>query len=117
MVITGNRAHDLQSPQWQAAAALVKAGGTLVVLMGLSHLREIIGQLVSDGCNPGTPAALISRGTYLIQDCRTGTLGDILNGTDTLKPPGIIVVGEVVALRNQIHWMDLAAKLYSDDAS
>src|SRR5437660_5464606 len=30
MVITGNRSHDLQSPQWQAAAALVKAGGTVV---------------------------------------------------------------------------------------
>jgi uroporphyrin-III C-methyltransferase len=117
MVITGNRAHDLQSPQWRAAATLVKAGGTLVVLMGLSHLSEIIAQLVSDGCNPGTPAALISRGTYLIQDCRTGTLADILNGTDTLKPPGIIVIGEVVALRNQIHWMDLAAKHYADDAS
>jgi siroheme synthase len=110
MVIAGNRSHDLQSPQWQAASALVKAGGTLVVLMGLSHLGAIVAQLLSTGCSPATPVGLISRGTYLIQDCRTGTLADILKGADTIKPPAIIVVGEVVSLRNEIQWMELAAK-------
>jgi uroporphyrin-III C-methyltransferase len=112
MVITGNRSHDLQSPQWQAACALVKAGGTLVVLMGLSHLDAIVGQLVSTGCSATTPVALISRGTYLIQDCRTGTLADISTAAGSIKPPAIIVVGEVVALRDEIHWMDLAAKMH-----
>ena len=110
MVIAGNRSQDLQSSQWQAASALVKAGGTVVILMGLSHLNAIVAQLLSTGCNPATPVALISRGTYLIQDCRTGTLADILNGTDTIKPPAIIVVGEVVSLRKDIQWMELAAK-------
>jgi uroporphyrin-III C-methyltransferase len=114
MVITGSRSHDLQSPQWQAASALVKAGGTVVVLMGLSNLSAIITQLLSSGCGAATPVALISRGTYLIQDCRTGTLGDILKGTETIKPPSIIVIGEVVSLRSQIHWVDLASKLYSE---
>src|SRR5438309_1818515 len=66
MVITGSRSHDLQSPQWQAAAALVKAGGTLVVLMGLSNLTAIVTELISAGCSPSIPVALISRGTYLI---------------------------------------------------
>src|SRR5881628_1864259 len=41
MVITGSRSHDLQSPEWLAAATLVKAGGTVVVLMGLSRLAAI----------------------------------------------------------------------------
>jgi uroporphyrin-III C-methyltransferase len=114
MVIAGSRSHDLQSPQWLAASALVKAGGTVVILMGLSRLREIVEQLLSDGCSRATPVALISRGTYLIQDCRTGTLGDIVTWLDTTKPPAIIIIGEVVTLRSQIHWMDLAAKFHSE---
>src|SRR5262249_53372018 len=41
MVVAGSKSHDLQSPEWLAATALVKAGGTVVVLMGLSQLRAI----------------------------------------------------------------------------
>jgi len=37
MVIAGSRSHDLESLEWQAASALVQAGGTVVVLMGLSR--------------------------------------------------------------------------------
>src|SRR5262245_6708549 len=73
MVITGSRSHDLQSPEWTAARALVKAGGTLIVLMGLSRLRAILDSLVSAGCSSTTPIAVISKGTYLVQDCRVGT--------------------------------------------
>lgn len=112
MVITGSRSHDVQSPQWQAAAALVKAGGTLVVLMGLSNLTAIVTELISAGCSASIPVALISRGTYLIQDCRTARLEDILHEADSVKPPAIIVIGEVVGLRNEIQWMDIAAKLH-----
>src|SRR5712691_2697638 len=50
MVITGSRSHDLESPQWLAAAALVKAGGTVVVMMGLSRLRAIAEHLVASEC-------------------------------------------------------------------
>lgn len=110
MVIAGSRSHDLGSPEWQAASALVKAGGTLVVLMGLSRLREIAERLVGSECSTTTPVALISKGTYLIQDCRVGNLADIADRARGLKAPAIIVIGEVVSLRNQIQWMDLAAK-------
>ena len=111
MVITGSRTHDLHSPEWLAASALVKAGGTVIVLMGLSRLGAIVAQLLSEGCDPTTPVALISRGTYLIQDCRTGTLADIEKEGEGLRPPAIIVIGAVVSLRNTIQWMELAEKL------
>jgi uroporphyrinogen III methyltransferase/synthase len=111
MVIAGSRSHDLGSPQWLAASALVKAGGTVIVLMGLSRLAAIVAQLLSNDCNPATPVALISRGTYLIQDCRTGTLADIMDEAEGLKPPAIIVLGEVVSLRNSIQWMELSEKI------
>ena len=87
---------------------LVKAGGTVIVLMGLSRLDAIVAQLLSNECDPKTPIALISRGTYLIQDCRTGTLSDITQEADVVRPPAIIVIGQVVSLREQIQWMELA---------
>ena len=111
MVIAGSRSHDLRSTQWLAASALVKAGGTVIVLMGLSRLGPIVAQLLSNGCDATTPVALISRGTYLIQDCRTGTLASIEKESEGLKPPAIIVIGEVVSLRNTIQWMELAEKI------
>ena len=53
---------------------------------------------------------LISRGTYLIQDCRTDTLAGIVEKAGGLKPPAIMVIGQVVTLRNTIQWMELAGK-------
>jgi uroporphyrin-III C-methyltransferase len=110
MVITGSRSHDLGSPEWLVAASLVKAGGTVIVLMGLSRLGEIADRLVGNECAGTTPVAVISKGTYLIQDCRVGTLYDIGNKARGMKAPAIIVIGEVVSLRNQIQWMELAGK-------
>jgi len=110
MVITGSRSHDLHSGEWQAAAALARAGGTLIVLMGLARLPAIAETLTAAGCSPDLPVAAISRGTYLIQDCRAGTLADIARHVTGLKGPATIIIGEVVALRNEIQWMELAAK-------
>jgi len=100
MVIAGSRSHDLESPQWQAASALVQAGGTVVVLMGLSRVRVIAETLLARKCPATTPVAVISRGTYLNQDCRVGTLTDIATRIEGVRPPAVIVMGEVVALRN-----------------
>ena len=96
MVIAGSRSHDLGSGEWLAASALVQAGGTVVVLMGLSRVRVIAETLMAQRCAATTPVAVISRGTYLIQDCRIGTLEDIDTRVDGMKPPAIIVMGEVV---------------------
>jgi uroporphyrinogen III methyltransferase/synthase len=111
MVIAGSRSHDLNSPEWLAARVLAKAGGTVVVLMGLSRLRAIVESLVDGECAATTPIAVISKGTYLVQDCRVGTLADITSRVDGMKAPAIIVIGDVVSLRNEIQWMELADKL------
>ena len=111
MVIAGSRSHDLSSAEWQAASALVQAGGTVVVLMGLARVRAIVESLVARTCSPATPVAIVSRGTYLIQDCRVGTLDDIAGRIDGVQSPAIMVIGDVVALRDRIQWMELATKL------
>jgi uroporphyrinogen III methyltransferase/synthase len=108
MVVAGSGSHDLDSPEWLAAAMLVKAGGTVVVLMGLSRLAAIAERFLANDCAAKIPVAVLSRGTYLNQDCRIGTLAGIKDDVEGLRPPAIIVIGEVVSLRNEIHWIELA---------
>ena len=114
MVIAGSRSHDLESPEWQSAAALARAGGTIIVLMGLARVQAIADRLVASGCPPTLPVAVISRGSYLIQDCRVGTLHDISSQVEGVRGPATIVIGEVVSLRNQVQWMELATKFYAE---
>ena len=111
MVIAGSRSHDLESPEWSAARALVKAGGTLIVLMGASRLRVIVESLISAGCSPTIPIAVISKGTYLVQDCRVGNLSDISKEISGLEAPATIVIGEVVALRSEMQWLEFAGRV------
>ncbi len=106
MVIAGSRSNDLESGQWVAARALIKSGGTVVVLMGLGRLQAIVESLLAGECAPSTPVALISRGTYLLQDCRTGTLAGITRHAAGMKPPAVMVIGEVVARRSEIAWIE-----------
>jgi siroheme synthase len=114
MVIAGSRSNDLASPEWQAAATLIQAGGTVIVLMGLSRVGAIAESLIGRGCDAATPAAVVSKGTYLIQDCRAGTLQDIAGRIDGVRSPGIVVIGQVVSLRDGIQWMELASKLEAE---
>jgi uroporphyrin-III C-methyltransferase len=114
MVIAGSRSHDLESPEWQTAAALACAGGTLIVLMGLARVEAIANRLVASGCSPDLPIAVIARGSYLIQDCRVGTLADISTRIKDVRSPATIVIGEVVSLRNRIQWMEFATKFYGE---
>jgi uroporphyrin-III C-methyltransferase len=74
---------------------------TLVILMGMTNLETIAGELIRHGRPGSTPACVITRGTYPQQKIITGTLENIAEEKDAagLKPPGIIVIGEVVKLR------------------
>ncbi|HSR13983.1 MAG TPA: uroporphyrinogen-III synthase, partial [Thermodesulfobacteriota bacterium] len=64
--------------------------------------------LVKNGRDPETPAALIRWGTVPEQVTVTGKLSDIADVAESarIKPPVIIVVGEVVALREKLNWFE-----------
>ena len=89
-------------------ARLATAVDTLVVLMGLSALPEIVTRLLAHGRPPATPVALLRWGTTDAQTTLTGTLGDIVARARAaaLEPPVVIVIGEVVGLRDALHWFD-----------
>jgi uroporphyrinogen III methyltransferase/synthase len=82
--------------------------GTLVFFMGMKNLRSIVDNLVSNGRSSDTPVALIQWGTRTDQRVVTGTLKDIVEKVNEAKlgPPAIIVVGEVVRLREKLNWYE-----------
>lgn len=119
-VITGHEACKAEpSVDWGRLATAVD---TLVVLMGLKNLPEIVAKLLAYGRSQETPAALIRWGTTDLQETITGTLGDIVEKTVTLRPPVVLVIGEVVSLREKLRWFEerslsteLGACIYRDE--
>lgn len=81
---------------------------TLIVLMGVGHLREIAERLIQHGRSPNTPISLIHWGTTPQQKTLQGTLADIAQKAESVnfRNPAAIVVGDVNALREQLGWFD-----------
>jgi len=89
-------------------SALARAGGTIVLYMGVKSLPRIASALEAGGMRADTPAAAIQWGTHAHQRTVTGTLSTIAGDIDraSLAAPVITVIGSVVSLRNQIGWFD-----------
>lgn len=89
-------------------AKLATGVDTLVFLMGVNNLAEIVPKLVEHGKPPGTPVAVIKDGTQPAQITVVGTLDNIVTKVqkEHLKPPAVIIVGEVVRLRKKLRWFD-----------
>jgi len=85
---------------------LAKLKGTLVFLMGLNNLSKICNELLKYGKSSDTPAAVISRGTSPEQKVVTGILATIEQLAGGLISPAIIVVGDVVNLREKLNWFE-----------
>jgi uroporphyrinogen III methyltransferase/synthase len=86
---------------WQA---LLQGIDTLVFLMGVHSLPLIVSSLIEAGCSPEKPIALIEQGTLPEQRVVSGTLADILEKAAEIRPPAIIIVGEVVNLHATLEW-------------
>ena len=87
---------------------LATATDTLVCVMGVGTLPAITGQLIWHGRLRATPCAVIEWGTLPRQRTVTGTLATIVSRCRQadLKPPAVLVVGEVVRLRRWLNWFE-----------
>lgn len=87
---------------------LAEGIGTIVFLMGMKNIGFISNSLLENGKHPDTPVAVIRWGTTTRQKTLVGTLKDIAGKVEAekLKPPAIIVVGEVVRLRETLNWYE-----------
>jgi uroporphyrinogen III methyltransferase/synthase len=88
--------------------ALVRQGGTLVVLMGVKHLAAIAEALVRHGLAADTPAAVIERGTTGRQRTIVATVATIAGAAHAagVRSPAVVVVGATVTLRDRIAWFE-----------
>jgi len=106
-VITGHRAvdHEESEISWDK---LSTGTDTLVFLMGVGNLANIVARLIDNGRSSTTPAAVIADGTSRRQRTVVGTLEDIVTRAREadIQPPAVLVVGEVVQLRERLRWFD-----------
>ncbi len=103
-IITGHRAGDAEKPvDW---VKIAKAVDTMVILMGVESLEGIVGKLLKGGISPDKPVAMVESGTYAKQRTLIATLGTIIKEAKAkqIKPPSVIVVGEVATLGRKLAW-------------
>jgi uroporphyrin-III C-methyltransferase/precorrin-2 dehydrogenase/sirohydrochlorin ferrochelatase len=101
--VTGHLKDGTMNLNW---AQLAQPGQTVVFYMGLVGLAVIVRELTAHGVSPDMPVALVQQGTTEMQRVFAGTLANILEVVehDPPKPPTLIIVGEVVRLREKLSW-------------
>lgn len=96
---------DRASHDW---SRLATATGTLVIFMGLRRLRSLMEILVEHGRSPETPAAVVEKASLPSQRTVVGTVATIADLVQAagLGTPALVVVGEIVRLRERLRWFD-----------
>jgi uroporphyrin-III C-methyltransferase/precorrin-2 dehydrogenase/sirohydrochlorin ferrochelatase len=103
--VTGHLKDGTINLNWEQ---LAHPSQTVVFYMGLRGLPVICEQLMAHGVSPDMPIALIQQGTTEKQRVFSGTLGTIqeIVEREQPKPPTLIIVGEVVKLREKLNWYE-----------
>jgi len=93
-VVTGHSRHAIdRETDWEA---LARAGGTIVVLMGVAHRDQIAARLIAGGLPGGTPVLGVHWGTRPEQRSVRVRLDQL--GETPLEPPVTLVIGPVAGL-------------------
>lgn len=100
-LVTG---HDVDQIDWSSLAGRQ----TLVVFMGLTSMPAIAERLIAGGMPPDTPAAAIRWVTRGDQRVVTAPIADlpVAIRREGLRPPALVVIGDIVSLRDHIDWFD-----------
>lgn len=101
VVATGHR-----DERFQVSGFKFEDVDTLVFLMGVENLASIVTSLLESGHDAMTPATLVRWGTTPQQQTIVGNLGNIVERARALKPPAVLVVGDVVNLRERLQWFE-----------
>lgn len=82
--------------------------GTLVVLMSVKNLGSMVQKLIENGRSPETPVAIVRWGTRSDQKTIVSTLREIVSYVkgQEIKPPAVVIIGEVVRLRDTLKWYE-----------
>ncbi|MGE0756299.1 MAG: uroporphyrinogen-III C-methyltransferase [Pirellulaceae bacterium] len=89
--------------------ALARFPGTLVFYMGVTTARSWSAQLLTAGKPPDTPVAIVRRGSLpdqRVSYCRLDELGEFVERRPKLRPPAVIIVGQVATPRATPSWFE-----------
>jgi uroporphyrin-III C-methyltransferase/precorrin-2 dehydrogenase/sirohydrochlorin ferrochelatase len=104
----------LSEEQWRKMA---EGPETLVLFMGMTLLSIAVEKLQFYGRKANTPIALITQGTMVSQREVVATLETILGREELseLSGPGLIVVGDVVAVKGKMDWFHPSAQVHIEE--
>lgn len=106
-VVTGHEdpTKSVSGIHWEGLATAVD---TLCFVMGIGNLPLISAKLMANGRSPQTPVAVIRWGTKSTQETLVSDLEHVADDVEKagLKAPALIVVGDVVNLREKLRWFD-----------
>lgn len=105
LFVTGHLKDGSVNLDWPA---LARTQQTVVIYMGLLGLPTICEQLIQHGLPASHPIALVAEGTRHSQQVISGTLETLAEKIESseIKPPTLIIVGEVVQLREKLAWFE-----------
>jgi uroporphyrin-III C-methyltransferase / precorrin-2 dehydrogenase / sirohydrochlorin ferrochelatase len=103
--VTGHLKDGSIDLNWKA---LAQPNQTVVFYMGLHGAPTLCKEMIAHGMPPSTPVALVQKGTTPEQKTIVGSLEtlDEIVRTHEFKPPTLIIVGEVVRMRDQLQWFN-----------
>jgi uroporphyrin-III C-methyltransferase len=90
---------------------------TLVVMMGLTGRAAIVQQLIAAGWAPGLPAAVICAASTPATWTWTGRLDEVARAEPPQGLPGVLVVGEVIQVRDALSAASSGADAAADEVS
>jgi uroporphyrin-III C-methyltransferase/precorrin-2 dehydrogenase/sirohydrochlorin ferrochelatase len=101
--VTGHRRDGEEGLNWEM---LSHANQTVVFYMGLENVERICSSMKAHGRDPGTPTALVEKGTTASQRVFVGDLDSLpgIIADNDVRAPTLILVGEVVALHDRLGW-------------
>jgi uroporphyrin-III C-methyltransferase/precorrin-2 dehydrogenase/sirohydrochlorin ferrochelatase len=102
-LVTAHCGDSVDTVDW---AALAAGRQTLAFYMGVARLPAIQAQLLAHGREPGTPIAIVERGSQVDQRVTTGTLGQLAEIAEHagVASPAMLFVGEVARFASELHW-------------
>ncbi len=105
-IVTGHKVTDTSKKPRVEWKKLATAVDTIVILMGFTTLQETVKELIRGGLRSNAKVAMVEWGTTRYQRTITGTLSNIVKkaASQRLRPPTVIVIGEVVRLRQLLDW-------------
>ena len=103
--VTGHLKDGSVDLNWKA---LAHPNQTVVFYMGLHGAPTLCKELIANGLPASTPVALVEQGTTPQQRVITATLDTLLDviADEDIKPPTLIIVGEVVTLHDKLKWVE-----------